>query len=120
MKWVLRTTSVRVADEQGERLYQSLEDVPPEMRDKIVESLEGPESQTILIANQKAYDQIADGGEELPDELRRLKPALLRHRESQEPNAVESDGSWKRLLAGGVLLIVVIWAMWIWAIRSGM
>jgi len=120
MKWVLRTSSVRVADEQGERLYRSLEEAPPEMRDKIVEALNGEDSQTILIANQKAYDQIADGGEELPEELRRLKPALLRHREGQETRAPQSDGSWRRLLAGGVALIVVLWAMWIWALRSGM
>lgn len=119
MKWVLRTTAVRVADEQGERLYGSLEDIPPEMRDKIVESFDGPDSQTILIANQKAYDQIADGGDELPEELRRLKPALLRHREGLEPEAAPADGSWKRLLAGGVILIVLLWALWIWAIRSG-
>ena len=119
MKWVLRTTSVRVADEQGERLYRSLEDVPPEMRDKIVESLDGEDSQTILIANQKAYDQIAEGGEELPEELRRLKPALLRRREGDEAHRGAADGSWKQLLTGGVVLIVVLWAMWIWALQSG-
>ena len=119
MKWVLRTSSVRVADKQGDRLYESLENVPAEMREKVIDALNGPDSQTILIANQKAYDQIAEGGEDLPDELRRLKPALLRHRESHEPQAVETDGSWKRLLAGGVVVIVALWAMWLWAIRSG-
>jgi hypothetical protein len=119
MKWVLRTSSVRVADEQGERLYRSLEDVPPEMRDKIVESLNGEDSQTILIANQKAYDRIAEGGDELPEELRRLKPALLRHREGVETESTRPDGNWRRLLAGGVALIVLLWAMWIWALQSG-
>ena len=118
MKWVLRTTSVRVADEQGERLYGSLDDIPPEMREKILDSLDGPHSQTILIANQKAYDHIADD-DELPEELRRLKPALLQHREGQEARSVAADSSWKPLLAGGILLIVALWAMWIWAIRSG-
>ena len=118
MKWVLRTTSVRVADDQGERLYGSLDDVPPEMREKIVESLDGPHSQTILIANQKAYDHIADD-DELPEELRRLKPALLQHRDGQEVDSAAGDGNWKGLLAGGMMLIVVLWAMWIWAIRSG-
>ncbi len=119
MKWVLRTSAVRVADEQGERLYGSLEEAPAEIREKVVDSLNGPDSQTILIANQKAYDQIADGEDELPEELRRLKPALLRHRETLEPRVVPSDSSWKRLLAGGVLAIVLLWAMWLWALQSG-
>ena len=40
--------------------------------------------------------------------------------EELEPKAPESDGSWKRLLAAGVGLIVLLWATWIWALRSGM
>ena len=41
MKWVLRTSAIRVADAQGERLYESLDEVPEEMRDKIVDCLTG-------------------------------------------------------------------------------
>jgi hypothetical protein len=121
VKWVLRTTSVRVADSQGDRLYESIEETPPELREKIADAVNGPESQTILIANQKAYDQIADGGEELPEELRRLKPALLRHRASTERENVSlADSNWKRLLGGGLAAIILLWALWLWAIRSGM
>lgn len=119
MKWVLRTSSVRVADKQGDRLYESLENVPAEMRDKVVDALNGPDSQTILIANQNAYDRIADGGEELPEGLRRLKPALLRRRELHEPEASDASKGWQRLLAGGVFAIVALWVMWLWALRSG-
>ena len=120
MKWVLRTTSVRVSDAQGDRVYDSLEEAPPELRQKIAESVNGPDSQTILIANQKAYDKIADGGDELPEDLRRLKPALLRHRASLEiPRLGVTDASWKKLLGGGMVLIVLLWAVWLWAIRSG-
>jgi hypothetical protein len=121
MKWVLRTTTVRVSDPQGDRLYESLEETPPELREKIGEAVNGPDSQTILIANQKAYDQIADGDEDLPEELRRLKPALLRHRASTERETVShADSSWKLLLGGGVAAITLLWALWLWAIRSGM
>ncbi len=121
MKWLLRTTSLRVSDASGERLYESLEEAPEALREKVASSVNGPDSQTILIANQKAYDQIAEGGEELPEELKRLKPALLKHRASLEkPRRVEPDGSWKPLLGGGVLVIVLLWAIWLWALRSGM
>jgi hypothetical protein len=120
MKWVLRTTSVRVSDAQGDRVYESLENAPPELRAKVAESVNGPDSQTILIANQKAYDKIADGGDDVPADLRRLKPALLRHRASLEiPRLVAADGGWKKLLGGGVIFIVLFWAVWLWAIRSG-
>lgn len=119
MKWILRTTSVRISDAQGERVYDSLEETPAELREKVIDSVNGPDSQTILIANQKAYDQIAEGGEELPEELRRLKPALLRHRASLEkPRAATDDDGWKKLLAGGVIVIVLLWSMWLWAIRN--
>ena len=121
MKWLLRTMSVRVSDAAGERLYESLEGAPPELREKIVASINGPDSQTILIANQKAYDQIAEGDEELPEELQRLKPALLRHRASADgPRIVQADVRWKPLLGGGVGVIFVLWAIWLWALRSGM
>ena len=121
MKWVLRTRTVRVSDQQGDRLYESLDEAPPELRAKIAESVNGPDSQTILIANQKAYDQIADGAEDLPEELRRLKPALLRHRESTERHrAAQPDSGWRRLLGGGVALIILLWALWLWALRTGM
>lgn len=119
MKWVLRTTSVRVSDKKGERLYDSLEQTPEELREKIVDSLNGSHSQTILIANQKAYDEIADGGEDMPEELRRLKPALLRHRAATESPAAAPDSSWKKLLSFGVGTIVLLWSMWLWALQSG-
>ena len=120
MKWVLRTTTVRVSDARGERLYDSLAETPSELREKIVESVNASDAQTILIANQKAYDQIAGGGEELPEELRRLKPALLRHRASLElPRLKPTDAAWKRLLGGGLIAIVVFWVIWLWAIQSG-
>ena len=120
MKWVLRTTSVRVSDQQGERVYDSLDGIPLELREKIVDSINGPDSQTILIANQKAYDKIADSGDDLPDDLRRLKPALLKHRASLESVAATPvDSGWKKLLGGGIALIVLLWAIWLWAIQSG-
>ena len=73
-----------------------------------------------MIANQNAYDEIADGGEELPEELRRLKPALLRHRQTTTLKRAESDASWKRLLAAGVGVIVLLWLFGFGLSKSGM
>ncbi len=58
MKWVLKTSSVRVGTSDDDRVYRSIEDAPAELRDRIREAIEGPDARTILIANQEVYEQI--------------------------------------------------------------
>ena len=64
MKWVLKTSSVRVATSDDDSVYRSIQDAPVEMRDRIREAIEGPDARTILITNQEAYDEILKEGEE--------------------------------------------------------
>ncbi len=63
MKWVLKTSSVRVGTSDDDRVYRSIQDAPPELRDRIRKAIEGPNVRTILIANQTVYDQILSGDE---------------------------------------------------------
>ena len=58
MKWVLKTSSIRVGTADDDRVYRSIEDAPVELRDRIREAVEGPNVRTILIANQEVCDQI--------------------------------------------------------------
>lgn len=130
MKWVVRTSSLRVADSGGDRVYRSLEEAPEDLREKVRAAFEGSSSQTILIANQEAYDHIAgehdDEGEPLADRLRRSMGAPLvrrrgasRRRRDRTRGAAEADQSWRLLLAAGLAAIGALWGLWLWAIQSG-
>ena len=117
MRWVVKTSLVRVSTLNSDRVYRSLEEVPAELRDNIRETIAGPRSQTILIANQEAYDKILRGVSDLPAEMRKFQPALLR----QRGRAAAAGGrQWQAVLIGGFAGIFMLWALWIWAIRSGM
>ena len=59
MNWVLKTSTLRVATRQKDFVYQSIEDLPPEWQEKVLSTLRGPNTKTIFLANQEAYDRIA-------------------------------------------------------------
>lgn len=116
MKWVVKASSVRVSTLQGDRVYGSLDDVPAELRERIRTTLEGPRSETILIANQEAYDRVIRGVEDLPEEMQRFRPVLLNQRSSKP--AVDA-AEWRPLLIGGLATIVALWGLWLWALSAG-
>jgi len=125
MKWVAKTSSVRVSDQRGDRVYDSIEEIPGELRERIEKAVEKP-AQTILIANPEALRQIEDASGELPDALKRiqqeLSPAHVEEtpKPRQRPAPAEPDIDWRILLGGGLAAIASLWALWIWSIRSGM
>lgn len=115
MKWVVKTSSVRISTELGDRAYRSLEEVPEELRARIRETLEGPNAETILIANQEAYDRVIRGVEDLPEEMQRFRPVLLNYNKKPTGDA----GEWRPLLIGGLATIVALWGLWLWALSAG-
>ena len=60
MKWVLKTSSVRVAKTREEATFRSIDEIPMDLRREIKQALEGPDSETIYIANQAAYNHIEE------------------------------------------------------------
>jgi hypothetical protein len=124
MKWVVRTSTVRISTRESDRVYRSLDEVPEESRDTVRKCLEGPNAQTILIANPEAYERIAEGVRDLPEEMRRLEPRILSHKRHAARTKFRrqrgSDMEWKIALVGGSLLILSLWGLWLWAIRIGM
>lgn len=117
MRWVVKTSAVRVSTLEGDRIYGSLEETPASLREQIEKTVAGPRAQTILIANQEAYDHILRGTPGLPPEMQKFQPALLRQRSAK---AAAGPVNWKRLAFGGFAAIFTLWALWIWALRSGM
>ena len=122
MKWVGRTGFVRVASSQGDRIYRSLEDLPDDLRDQARLALEGKNAETILIADPESYERIVKSGDASPAELQWLRPAkgiedAKPARQAAEPAA---EGQWKIVLGVGVVAILALWAIWLWAVQSGM
>ncbi len=121
MKWVVRTSAVRVATREGERVYRSLDELPQPLQTKARASLEGPNARTILIANQEAYNRISRDIGDLPPEMQRLRPSVLRQSSEKARKSMRgSDLEWKILLFGGLASILGFWGFWLWALKSGM
>ena len=116
LKRVVKTSAVRVASARGDWLYRSLEDVPPTLRSKIAETLSGPDSETIIIANQEAYDRVFRDEEKVPEQMKRVKPIVT------EPKFASAGKpyDWRVPLFGGFAAIFTLWAIWLWLIQSGM
>lgn len=82
MKWVLKTSTLRIVTKDKDRIYHSIEDVPPEMQELIRQTLRGPNTETIFIANQEAHSRIAGIAENLTAEVRSThrRPFVRRRR----------------------------------------
>ena len=84
MKWVLKTSTLRVVTKDKDRVYHSIEDLPPAMQEVIRQTLRGPNTETIFIANQEAYSRIAGLAEDPTGEMKPVNHRLLvrrrRHR----------------------------------------
>ena len=122
MKWVGRTGFVRVASSQGARIYRSLDELPADLRDQARLALEGSNAETILIADPESYERIVKSGGATPAELQWLRPAKYAEdaRASSPAEEPKPDKQWKIVLGAGIVGILALWAIWLWAVQSGM
>ena len=116
LKWVVKTSAVRVSSARGDWVYRSLEDVPPALRSKITETLSGPNSETIIIANQEAYDRVFRDEEKVPEQMKSVKPIVVEPKFTTPAKPYD----WRVPLFGGFAAIFTLWALWLWLIQSGM
>jgi hypothetical protein len=113
MKWVGKTRTVRIATDEGDRTYHSIEDVPTELRQVVKTTLEGPNSQTVLIANQEAYERLNEQFRELPAGLESFVRSAAEHREDKGAQRL-----WKWAVGSALSLLLLLWLVWVWVIRS--
>lgn len=113
MKWVLKTKSLRVVIGQQTLVYRSIEDAPPELRKAIETTLEGPNTRTIVIANQEAYEQIKKTASEFSPPLRPLGV-----QRSRWPSSPLGWPTWA-IVSTGLLLGLLLSAAWLTLIPSG-
>ncbi len=116
MKWVLKTSSVRIATRDQDRVYRSIQDAPPELRERIKEVLQGPDSETIFIANQEAYDRLFKTSKEAPANFRNVEMEADRGENEIERHLTPSA---RRVLAAMFSAIGALWLIWALFIQIG-
>ena len=112
MRWVLKTSSVRVATREKEGVYRSIEEVPADLHEEIQEAFAGPNTKTIYIANQEAYERIK--------EHQSLKRGTGEFGELLSPPAAGRFGAgWRMALAAGFSTMSALALLWLWLILGG-
>jgi hypothetical protein len=114
MKWVGKTRTVRVATPEGDRVYRSIEAVPPRLREILRQTLEGPNAETILIANQEAYERL---NQQLIDLPARIENAPSDPERQPAPDRGRRIWIWG--VGGALGAGLALWSIWFWLIRNG-
>ena len=118
MKWVLKTSSVRVATRENEAVYRSFDEVPAALREEIREALSGPNTETIYIANQEAYERIKQ--HQASKSKSRSKLGAGEFGEQPSPPATRRFSiNWKMALAAGLSTLSALALLWLWLILNG-
>jgi hypothetical protein len=84
-----RSSTIFIATGEETRVYRSVEDVPPPLRRKLVESTRGLNSATILIADKRGREELVRALQGRASEVQSRLADTIRSREQQQPNRVE-------------------------------
>ena len=112
---IVKASSVRVAAGQTDRIYNSLDDLPADLRRQLQRALNGPESETILIADEKGREQVFAVIEGLPPDVQKRVRAALRIPSSAAPFASTAVRAALVVVAVAFVMFVV-W--WVWVSAS--
>ena|SRR5947209_744467 len=84
-----RSSTIFIATGEETRVYRSVEDVPPPLRRKLVESTRGLNSATILIADKRGREELVRALQGRASEVQSRLADTIRSREQQQQNGVE-------------------------------
>ena len=108
---IVRTSQVRVAAGEEDRVYGSIEDVPAEWQRQIRRALNGPYADTIVIADEGGRRRIFETIRGLPPDMQ--KKVLAAIRVSEAPRKLMSFRA-RLALAAGLTVLAGIVAALIW------
>ena len=104
-----QTSVVRIAAGAADLVYRSVEEVPPPLRQKLLDSTSSPNSATILIADRRGRLEIAKAVRALPGPLnRRLGPRAPAANSSRLPAWLAVGRPKAILIALGILVLSAI------------
>jgi hypothetical protein len=107
-----KCSTIFIATGGGTRIYHSLEEVPPKLRERLVESTRGLNSATILIADRRGREEILRALNSPRSEFdRRLAATLVAQRAARRASSGRRLVRWPELvrLAGFGLLAYFLW-----------
>lgn len=100
-KGMYQSSTVLISAGGADLVYRSVEEVPGPLRNKLIESTNGGNSATILIADQRGRREITRAMRSLPGSSpRRLLDSAL--------GRGEPAASWLRLVRGRILVVLVV------------
>jgi hypothetical protein len=105
----IKSSMILISAGDTEAVYRSVKEVPPRLRRKLLNSTNGLNSRTILIADQRGREEIARAIQNLPSSLQRRFLAPARPERPvripwYERSAVKAAIAW--LLGAGSMLII--------------
>lgn len=110
---VVKTASVRVSAGDLDEVYRSLEEIPEGIRRQIRQALNGPNAETIVIADQGGREQIFQVIQDLPPHLRKRALAAIRVAVPQTPG-LSIRTRWLLVGAGAAALTLFLFWLWYW------
>jgi hypothetical protein len=111
-----KTSTILIAVGDRMQVYRSVEEVPPHLRQKLIQSTTSPNSATVLIADEAGRREILRSSKGLPSELQsRLVRSLSAARKQGAGNGPMVLGwrQWAEIgLLGGIGLCLWLLAAW--------
>ena len=112
MVGVVKTSQVRVAAGEEDRVFRSMDELPPELRKQLRRALNGPLTDTIVIADAAGRQRIFEAIRGLPPHLQKKVMSAIQVTEPARPPLAR----WVKVVVGGILLLalaVLVARVWV-------
>lgn len=110
---LVRTSTIRVSAGAKDQVYKSVSDLPPELQQRLQQVINGPDTETVVIADERGREEIFQIIHGLPPDSQKKVLAAL-----EIPPAsggrLAAFRAWREwlLIAGALLLCLLLW--WVW------
>lgn len=111
----VKCSSILIAAGETVQVFRSLEEVPPPLRARLLESTQGCDSATLVIADRGGREQLARAMKGLPTQAPPGVAQLLHQREASRAAAAEAKGPWRYWVE---VLLVASLALLAWDLFS--
>ena len=110
---LVRTSTIRISAGAKDEVYKSVSDLPPELRQQLQQVINGPDTETVVIADDRGREEIFQIIHGLPpDSQKKVLAALEIHPASDGRMATFRAWRGWLLIAGALLLGLLL--RWVW------